>query len=153
MTYSIVETTLGPTAKPRADVQWTRESLRRADKNGKRKVYIQRMLIKLRVDAALPDIRRWYIDDGESMKQIAARLQTTSNCIWRRLRKMGVEIRAAVRYNRKPKCRVCGKPSKGYSELCPLHWRLHAADRSRDWWRKNKKKGACCPVDYSGATA
>ena len=148
MTYSLIETVLEPKQKTRTQAQWTRESLRRADKNGKRKVYMKRMLTKMRVDAAMLDIRRWYVDEGESMWQIADRLNTTANCIHRRLRKMGIEIRAAVRYNRKPKCRVCGKPGKGYSELCPLHWRLRAADQSRDWWRKNRKKGASCPVNY-----
>lgn len=149
MTYSLVETAFEQKKKTRTQAQWTRESLRRADKNGKREVYMERMLIKMRVDAALPDIRRWYVDEGESMRQIAARLNTSGNCILRRLKKMGItEIRSSNRYRSNSKCSVCGKPGKGYSELCPLHWRLHAADRSRNWWRKNRKKGASCPVNY-----
>jgi len=145
MTYSLVDAAL-TARKTRTDAQWTRESLRRADKNGDRAVYRQRMLIKMRVDANLLNIRRWYVDENQSTNEIAQRLKTSSNCILRRLRKMDVVVRPPVRYHRKPYCTVCNKPSKGFSELCTLHWRLHAAKRARDWWIKNRKKGASCSL-------
>ena len=146
MTYSVVNFELKRTTV-RSRVQQVKDSLRRAEKNGERENYSQRMLIKLRIDAAIKDIGRWY-ENGESLEQIAVRLDTTANTIWRRLKKMGVETRRAVRYNRKPFCDICGRPSKGYSKFCNLHWRLKEAERSYRWFQNNKKKGASCPVNY-----
>ena len=133
--------------KTRTTEQWARESIRRAEKRSERKVYAERMLIKFRCDKNMSNIKHWY-EAGESMKIIAKRLGTTPNNIHRRLRRMGVTIRRAVRYQKVVNCKVCGKTAKGYTELCALHWRLRAAKRSKDWWTKNRKKGACCPVEY-----
>ena len=127
MTYSLVSGAL-KRKTVRTPEQQVKDSLREAEKNGEREKYSQRMLIRLRVNAALQDIRRWY-ENGESLEQIAVRLDTTSNTVWRRLKQMGVETRRAVRY-RDPFCGVCGRPSKGYSKLYDLHWRLKEIGRA-----------------------
>lgn len=111
-------------------------SFRRAEKNSERLVHAQRMLQMMKTNASMAEIARRY-ESGESAVEIGASLGTSSNAIYRRLRKLGVKIRKSSERTRKH-CDQCSRPTKGYSKLCPFHWKIRMAAHQLRWYYNNK---------------
>lgn len=114
--------------------------LDRADKRGQRRVHRKRMLTKLRLDAAMPEIIKKYLA-GSTHTALAKEYQCGGTTIRRRLKKAKVH-RSKV--PNKPKaCIRCGKSCYGTSstsKYCAWHRRVSAAESSKRYYHRWIKK-------------